>query len=109
MALTIIAALLRPKQVKVASYVVVAGALLALTSSIFDWVYPAYKWGMASVNSDRRIDQFTIACELPVLVLALISVGYFRRLTFWLAWTISLIYVLWWAVVIIWLEFFWHW
>ena len=64
--------------------------------------------GLATIESNRKEYLFFLICELPVLILALLS---WKRLRwfFWLGWginaAVSLI-VLW---VFIDLTFFWHW
>ena len=49
-----------------------------------------------------------VACELPVLIFALISVKSFKW-AFWLGWAINLLFATFVAVIVVWLEFFWHW
>jgi len=59
-------------------------------------------------ESDRRFYLLFLACEIPVLALALISLRYFKS-AFWLGWAINLGLALYLTVIVIWLEFFWHW
>jgi hypothetical protein len=60
--------------------------------------------------TEANIEEYFIilACELPVLVLALISFKYFKW-AFWLGWAVNLLFAMFVAVIIVWLEFFWHW
>lgn len=89
----------------------IAGALCAIGFSSYDWLYPAYELGNATVAANQATDTFTIGVELGVLLLALASLIPAQRWkkTFWLAWAINLFYVLYWIAAIIWLNFFWHW
>ena len=51
---------------------------------------------------------FMLACELPVLMFALISVKYLKW-AFWVGWAINLLFALFVGVIVVWLEFFWQW
>jgi hypothetical protein len=62
---------------------------------------------LVPVESDRRFYHLFLACELPVLVLSLISLRT-GKWTFWLGWGINLALALYSTVIAIWLEFF-HW
>jgi hypothetical protein len=63
--------------------------------------------GQAAIEANRRQYLLVRACQLPVLVLALISFSFFKW-AFWLGWAINLVFALYLTVVFIWLEFFWH-
>jgi len=91
-----------------ASSVLMAGASVALGLSAFELIHPDARIGQAAIESNRRFYQIVLAVELPVLTLALISLRYFKY-AFWLAWSVNLAFSLWLAVVLVWLEFFWHW
>jgi hypothetical protein len=64
--------------------------------------------GLATLEANRRQYLFVLACELPVLVLALVSLERFKKL-FWLGWGIHAAFTSCVVAVVIWLEFFWHW
>jgi hypothetical protein len=49
-----------------------------------------------------------VLAVVPVLILASISLRHFRY-AFWLGWIVNLAFTLWLSVVLVWLEFFWHW
>jgi hypothetical protein len=49
-----------------------------------------------------------LECEIPVLALALLSLRWQRKL-FWVGWAIHAAFTAFVAVIVIWLEFFWHW
>ncbi len=52
---------------------------------------------------------FVLGCESPVLVLALFSLQWLKRLLFWLAWGIHAAFTGCVVTVVIWLKYFWHW
>lgn len=65
--------------------------------------------GLATVESNRREYLFVLACETPVLLLALLSMRWLKRLFFWLGWGIHAAFAGCVVTVVIWLEYFWHW
>jgi hypothetical protein len=83
-----------------------ASAIVAL--SLIGLAHPDPRNGQAAIESDRRFHLLFLACELPVLALALISLRNFRW-AFWFGWVINLGLALYLAMIVIWLEFFWHW
>jgi hypothetical protein len=85
-----------------------ASASTALAVAITGWAHPDPRIGQAAMEANRRQYLFVLACELPVLILALISLRYFKW-AFRLGWTIDLVFALYLAVIVVWLEFFWHW
>jgi hypothetical protein len=105
-ALMLVAPLLR--RYDKASLVLMAGASIVLVLTAFELIHPDARIGQAAIESNRRFYLIVIAVELPVLMLAFISTLYFRY-AFWLGWSVNLVFTLWLAVVLVWLEFFWHW
>jgi hypothetical protein len=91
-----------------ASLVLMTGASIVLALTTFELIHPDARIGQAAIESNRRFYLIVIAVELPVLILALISSWYFKY-AFWLGWSVNLVFTLWLAVVLVWLEFFWHW
>jgi hypothetical protein len=61
------------------------------------------------VNAYRREYLFVLACELPVLALALFSLRWLKKLLFWLGWGLHFAFTACILTVVIWLKFFWHW
>jgi hypothetical protein len=104
--LMIAAPLLRRYQLR--SPALVAGASTVLAVAIVGLAHSDPKIGQAAIEANRRQYLFVLACELPVLILALISLRYFKW-AFWLGWSINLVFALYLAVIVVWLEFFWHW
>jgi hypothetical protein len=104
--LMLVAPLLRRYQLR--SPALAGGALTVLAVVIVGLAYSDPRIGQAAIQANRRQYLFILACELPVLVLALLSFRYFKW-PFWLGWTINLIFALYLAVIVVWLEFFWHW
>ncbi len=84
------------------------GAFTVLAVAIVGLAHSDPRIGQAAIEANRRQYLFVLACELPVFTLALISFRYFKW-AFWLGWTINLIFALYLAVIVVWLEFFWHW
>ncbi len=91
-----------------ASLVLMAGASIVLALTAFELIHPDERIGQAAIESNRRFYLIVIAVELPVLMLALISTLYFKY-AFWFGWSVNLVFTLWLAVVLVWLEFFWRW
>jgi hypothetical protein len=85
------------------------GTVLVLAYALFDLWHPDIRAGRAAVDSNRRFDLFTLACELPAALLASVAWARSQKLCFWLGWTLNVGYGVWFAVVLVWLEFFWHW
>ena len=92
-----------------ASLVLALGALVVLAYSVFYLTHLDPREGQAALKSDRSFVLFAVACELPVLGLALVSLKWFQRVSFWLGWVINLGYGLWLTAMFVWLMFFWHW
>jgi hypothetical protein len=106
MGLMVMAPLLRRR--RLASPALAGGASIILALSAFGLAHLDPRFGQSANESDRRFYLLFLACELPVLVLALISWRYFKWI-FWLGWTINFGLALYLSVILIWLEFFWHW
>jgi hypothetical protein len=104
--LMIVAPLLR--RFGAASVVLAGGALAVLAVAIIGLAHVDPRIGLAAIESNRREYLFCLACELPVLILALISWRGFRW-AFWLAYGINVAFSIFVLVIIVWLEFFWHW
>jgi hypothetical protein len=93
---------------RMASPALAGGASIIIALSVFGLAHPDPRFGEGANASDRRFYQLFLACEIPVLALALISLRSFKW-AFWLGWGINLGLALYLAVIMIWLEFFWHW
>jgi hypothetical protein len=106
MGLMLMAPLLR--RYRIASYALAGGAFVILVVSLNGLAHLDPRFGEGAIASDRRYYHFFLACELPVLILALISQRYFKW-AFWIGWTINLALALYLTLIAIWLEFFWHW
>ena len=91
-----------------APYALAGGAFILLALTVFGVTRPDVRMGQAAVESDRRFYLIVLAFELPVFILALISLRYFKY-TFWLGWAVNLVFAVGLAAVLVWLEFFWHW
>ncbi|MGC2702933.1 MAG: hypothetical protein WA361_00365 [Candidatus Acidiferrales bacterium] len=104
--LMLAAPLLRRFQLR--SPALVAGASTVVAVAIIGLAHQDPRIGEATIEANRRQYLYVLACELPVLILALISLRN-SKWAFWLGWTINLIFAIYLAVIVIWLEFFWHW
>ena len=105
MTLMLLAPLLRRHR---APYALAGGAFILLVLAVLGMTHPDVRMGQAAVESDRRFYRIVLGFELPVLILALISLRYFKY-PFWLGWAVNFVFTLGLAIVIVWLEFFWHW
>ncbi len=91
-----------------ASLALACGAAAVLAVAVVGLVHVDPRIGEAAIEANRRQYLFILTCELPVLILALISFKYFKW-AFWLGWAINLLFAIFVAVIVVWLEFFWHW
>jgi hypothetical protein len=91
-----------------ASAALAAGASIVLGLAIVGLGHSDPRIGQAAIEANRRSYLAMLVCELPVLVLALISWKYFKW-AFWLGWAINVLFALFLAIIVVWLEFFWHW
>jgi hypothetical protein len=91
-----------------ASPALAVGAFAVLAVAIFGLLSVDPRIGQAAIESNREEYLFCVACELPVFILALIS---WKRLkwAFWLGYGINVAFSIFVLVIIVWLEFFWHW
>jgi hypothetical protein len=105
--LGIAAALLR-RYGRASGMALAGGASVLLVLSAAGLLHPDAREGLATLEANRRQYLFVFACELPVLALALVSLERFKKL-FWLSWGIHAAFTSCVLVVVIWLEFFWHW
>jgi hypothetical protein len=104
-ALMLMAPLLR--RYRKSSSALAGGASIVLALTAFELIHPDARIGQAAIESNRRFYLIVLAVELPVFILALISLRYFKY-AFWLGWSVNLVLSLLLAVVLVWLEFFWH-
>lgn len=106
LSLMIVAPLLR--RANMASPALAGGALAVLAVAVIGLVHVDPRIGHAAIESNRREYLFFLACEAPVFILALISWKGFKW-AFWLGYGINAALSILVMVVVIWLEFFWHW
>jgi hypothetical protein len=104
--LIVVAPLLRRYQK--ASAALACGASVVLVVVIIGLAHSDPRIGQAGIEANRRQYLLVLACQLPVLVLALISLRSFKW-AFWLGWAINLVFASCLTVIFVWLEFFWHW
>jgi hypothetical protein len=86
-----------------------AGAAVLVIFSVVGLTHLEPSQGLAAVDAYRREYLFVLACELPVLALALFSVCWPKKLLFWLGGGIHLAFTACVLTVLTWLKFFWHW
>jgi hypothetical protein len=84
------------------------GALAVLAVAVIGLVHVDPRIGQSAIESNRKEYLFSLACELPVFILALISWKRFKW-AFWLGWGINLAFSLLVLAIVVELEFFWHW
>ena len=105
--LMVVAPLLR--RYRMASPALAVGASVALALAVIGLVFSGEaRLGEAASSVNRRFYLTTLACELPVLILALKSRKGFKW-AFWLGWAINVAFAAFLTAVVVWLEFFWHW
>ncbi len=103
----LVAALLR-RYGRASGMTLVGGASVLLVLAAAGLAHTDAREGLATLEANRRQYLFVLACELPVLVLALVSLDRFKKL-FWLGWGIHAAFTSCVVAVVIWLEFFRHW
>ena len=91
-----------------ASAALAGGALIVLLVVIVGLAHSDPRIGQAAIAANRREYLLVLACQLPVFVLALVSLRSFKW-AFWLGWAMNLIFTLYLTVIVVWFEFFWHW
>jgi hypothetical protein len=104
--LMIVAPLLR--RYSMASPVLAGGAFAVLAIAVIGLLHVDPRIGQGAIESNRKEYLFCLACELPVLILALISWKRFKW-AFWLGWAINLTFSAVVFAVVIELVYFWHW
>ena len=93
---------------RVASYALSLGAFTLLVIAVIGVAFPDPRIGQEAIDANRRFYRIVLECELPVLVLAMVSWKGWRW-PFWLGWAINLLFSIFLAALVIWLKFFWHW
>jgi hypothetical protein len=91
-----------------AAPVLAGGALTVLAVALVGLIFADPRIGQAAIESNRKEYLFCLACELPVFILALVSWKRFKW-AFWLGYGINAAFSILVLVIVIWLEFFWHW
>jgi hypothetical protein len=84
------------------------GSAAVLTVAVLGLLHSDPRIGEAAIESNHREYLYVLACESPVFILALISFKPFQW-AFWLGWAINLAFASCVTVIVVWLEFFWHW
>jgi hypothetical protein len=105
--LGIVAVLLR-RYGRASGMTLAGGASVLAILAVAGLVHTDAREGLATLGANRRQYLFVLASELPVLVLALVSLERRKKL-FWLGWGIHTAFTSCVVAVVIWLEFFWHW
>lgn len=91
-----------------AAVMLAVGAGILAVIAITNFINQDPRSGTAAIRANRGFDLPIIACESPAFVLALASLKRFGKLG-WLGWGLHVALSVWLVVVIIWIEFFWHW
>jgi hypothetical protein len=91
-----------------ASLALAAGAFVILALSVIGLAHVDPREGLAAIETNRKEYLFFLACQLPVFLLALISWKRFKW-AFWLGWGINVAFSIFVLVIVVELEFFWHW
>jgi hypothetical protein len=91
-----------------AGVVLASGAALLAILAVAGLLHQDMRQGLATVQANRREYRLMLECEIPVLALALASIRWHKKL-FWVGWAIHVAFTVFVAVIVIWLEFFWHW
>ena len=96
------------RRYRLASPSLAAGALGVLAIALIGLLHVDPRIGEAAIEANRRQYIFILACESPVFLLALLSWERFKW-AFWLGWGLNVAFSLFILVIVVWLEFFWHW
>src|SRR5438132_13958460 len=99
--LGIVAALLR-RYGRASDMALAGGASVLLVLAVAGLVHTNARQGLAAIEANRRQYLFVFACELPVLLLALVSLGR-RKKPFWLVWCIYAAFTCCALAVLLWL------
>jgi hypothetical protein len=92
-----------------APIILAGGAAVLVIVAFAGLLHQDMREGLAAVESNRREYLFVLASETPVLLLALFSMRWLKRLLFWLGWGIHAAFTGCVVTVVIWLKYFWHW
>src|SRR6266446_9321689 len=95
----LVAALLR-RYGRASGMTLVGGASVLLVLAAAGLAHTDAREGLATLEANRRQYLFVLACELPVLVLALVSLQ--RKRLFWLGWGIHAAFTSCVIAVVIW-------
>jgi hypothetical protein len=93
---------------KAGAMTLACGAAILVVLAVLGVVHADPREGLATIEANRRQYLFVLACEIPVLVFALLSLQQLKKL-FWLGWGIHSAFTACVITVVIWLEFSWHW
>jgi hypothetical protein len=107
MILGVLALLLR-RYGKAASIVLACAASLVIAVAVVDLLHPDRRIGVAAIEANQRFYRMLLAFELPAWALALVSLTGFKK-AFWAGWIIHGLFAMWLVVILVWLQFFWHW
>lgn len=86
-----------------------AGATTLVIVAIAGLLHTDIREGLATVEANRKEYRFILACEIPVLVLGLLSLRWLKKSSFWTGWAMHVAFSAFVVFMVIWLEFFWHW
>jgi len=109
MALGILSPLFRRKNVRAHVMALASAAGIILLIAVFAFISASPASLGAAANESNRLQAIAITiCELPVLLLSLLSLRGSKAL-FWLGWAINALFSLYCGYFIVVLTFFWHW
>jgi hypothetical protein len=91
-----------------AGVVLAGGAAMLMILAVAGLSHQDMRDGLATVEANRRECRLILECEIAVLALALASLRWHKKL-FWVGWAIHAAFTVFVVVIVIWLEFFWHW
>lgn len=107
LALMVVAPLLR--RYRMASPALAVGASIVIALALSGLTFSgAARLGEEASRANRRFYLTNLACEIPVLILALKSRKGFNWV-FWLGWAINFAFAAFLVAAYVWFEFFWHW
>jgi len=84
------------------------GAAFMIVLAILGLTNPDPRQELATIEANRKQYHFLLACEIPMLALAIASFGKSRKV-FWVGWRIHTALTALVIFVVVWLKFFWHW
>jgi len=91
-----------------AKMLLVLGAVILVGFALTNLINQDPRVGLGAIAANRRFGLLIAGGELPVLAMVLLSLKWLDKL-YWFGWGIHAALTVWLVVVIIWLEFFWHW